>query len=240
MKISRNKLVLLCFVITFVILLITGTFFEPFKTKALLIAAYFAGWVALLVFCVCTFFLPTIKAAGGMSTMFSTQKRSQETSESFPPTEEIPIQSPRSDLPVRERITAYVAQRRREEGIPAPVPLHPNKVEEKEIIFPEKSFSPASVAATTFSVTSSLNGTKTSSEFDEHQNLDTTNADNLFRPDDHDFFEDVLDLDESSDEEFLEYAVSIENEEVFLLDDDFEDIEEIIDIETNEMSRKGF
>jgi len=254
--------------------MIAGTFFETSRMKTLLIAVYFAGWVALLVFCVSTFLLPQIRARGGMAAMFFAQKRKEkeEKSESFQPTKEIPMRSSRSDLPVRERIAAYVAERRREEGLPEPVPLRQNKGEEKSDVFPGKSFSPASVAAAAPYMTSSMNSTETTSEFDEvldfaltsdiemetesnegadelhesdgYLNLDATNTEGGMSDDDLDF----LDLDESfdstpeedtaiSDEDFLEYASSIDTDEILISYDDFEDMSEIVDLEPDDIRR---
>ena len=133
MKISRNILVLSCFVITFVILVmvavVRGTLFEPSLVKSLLIAFYFAGWVSLLVFCIWTFLLPKIRDAGGFSNFIGNTKNKKgivgsEAADLSQKIEEVPKRSPRSDLPVRERINAYVKERRREEGITAPAPLH--------------------------------------------------------------------------------------------------------------------
>jgi hypothetical protein len=275
MKISRNILVLSCFVITFVILLIvaavTGTFFEPSPAKALLISVYFAGWTALFVFCVCTFLLPQVQAAGGFSAMFLTnQKRQKKQKEvEYPhPTEEIPKQSPRSDLPVRERIAAYVTERRREEGIPAPVPLRQNPREEKQDVS-QRSFSPAFVAsaAVPSDVASSVSNTEIFSEFDGELefdlvpdirveiesdedvgelpefdgdfNLDTMHVEDVVGTDDLNSLADTKDfeLDESFDtasEEFLEFDTSLDDEELLLFDDDFEDIGEIIDLEPDD------
>ncbi|MDR2855331.1 MAG: hypothetical protein LBV40_04150 [Methanomicrobiales archaeon] len=174
MKIPRNILVLSSFVVTFVTILIAtavaGTFFQPTPMKALLIAAYFAGWVALFVFCICAFLPPKEEITGEVAAMLlgtHKERETQKKSESFPsPAEEIKNRSPHSELPVRERIAAYVMERRREEGIPAPVPLFQSSVEEKRGTFPG-SFSPpgvASVAAASY-VTSFMNDTKAFSGF---------------------------------------------------------------------------
>ena len=299
MKIPRNILVLSSFVITFVFLLIvaavTGTLFEPFPVKTLLIAAYFAGWVALLVFCVCTFLLPQVQAAGGLSAMFLTTQKKQESQKNveYPhPTEEIPKRSPRSDLPVRERIAAYVAERRREEGIPAPAPLRQNSPEEKQDVSSGRSFSPSFVASAATAATaaaistpsapsapsyeaSSVSDTETLSEFDGelefdlvpdigveiesnkdadefpefdgNLNLNTRDGEDVVGADDLDSFVDAnadakdFELDESFDdasEELLEFDTFIDDEELLLSDDDFEDIGEIIDLEPDDMSKR--
>ena len=220
MKISRTIVVLSCFAITFIILLITGTFFASSKMKILLIATYFAGWVALLVFCVCTFLFPQAQAAGEVLALFSGHEKNPK---SFPPAEETQVRSSHSDLPMQERIAAYVAERRREEGLPAPVPLRKNQIEEKRGLFPEKSVSSASVAAAVSYMSSSRSGTETASEFDGHLDLDTTNADDVFRADARELLknEKYLDLEELFeegteifDEEFLDYAASIDDEEL--------------------------
>jgi hypothetical protein len=238
MKISRNILVLSSFIITFAILMIvfavTGRFFEPAPMKALLIATYFAGWVAFFVFCVCVFF-PKVQAAGGLSAMFhGTHKiqEEQEKSESFTPEEEIQKRSPRSELPVRERIAAYVMERRREEGIPAPSPLYQSSIEERQSVSPGR-FSPASVTqAAAASVTSLMNNTEAFSEFDGvldfdlmpdremetnpdesayepaefdgHLNLDLMHGEDAFGANDLDSLADIkdLDLDEPFDHAF--------------------------------------
>jgi len=124
MKISRNAIVLFCSVVTFIILLLVaavqGTLFE---LQSILVAVFFAGWVALLVFCIFTLVLPRVRAAQKASR----KQKSQSRATAPPPAEEIPKRSPRSNLPVRERISAYVEERRREEGIPAPALLRPTR-----------------------------------------------------------------------------------------------------------------
>ena len=39
----------------------------------------------------------------------------------------MPVQSPRSNLPLRDRIREYVAERRKEDGLPVPEPLRPSR-----------------------------------------------------------------------------------------------------------------
>ena len=124
MKISRNEIVLFCSVVTFVILLIVaavrGTLFQ---LQSIFVAVFFAGWVALLVFCIFTLVLPRVRA-----TQKASRKQKNQSRVTAPlPSEESPRRSPRSHLPVRERISAYVEERRREEGIPAPTLLRPTK-----------------------------------------------------------------------------------------------------------------
>jgi hypothetical protein len=127
MKITRNVIVLFCFVAVFVILLIVaavqGTLFGPSLVKSIFVAVFFAGWSALLVFCIFTFVLPRIRDA----TRNSRNQTNQRRTTSPPPTEEVPRRSPRSDLPVRERISRYVEERRIEEGISAPTLLRPTR-----------------------------------------------------------------------------------------------------------------
>ena len=125
MKISHNIIAFFSFVAIFILLLIVavvrGTLFEPSLNKSIVVSIFFAAWFALLVLCALSYGIPKLRVAPKNSRNQPYQK----SVTSLPPTDERPRPSPRSDLPVRERISAYVEERRREEGIPAPVLLRP-------------------------------------------------------------------------------------------------------------------
>ena len=123
MKLERNGIVVALFGITFVILLLFSFLTSGFKfdIKGIFVAIYFAVWIAAVAFVLLTFILPFL----------SERKKEAKVKKTGtgPATGAIPtpFKSPRSGLPVRERIALYVAERRREDGLPAPEPLHPSR-----------------------------------------------------------------------------------------------------------------
>ncbi len=119
MKLERNSIIAIVFGVTLAILLLFNLVTSGFKLdlKGALVSIYFAVWAGAVTFVLLTFILPFItsrKEAG--------KKAKSGTGSGATPA---PFKSPRSGLPVRERITAYVTERRREDGLPAPEPLRP-------------------------------------------------------------------------------------------------------------------
>jgi len=146
MKLTRNAMVLFTFVAVFVIILVIaavqGTLFEPSLVKSILVAVFFAGWFALLAFCLFSLVIPRVRAATMNSRNQNKQRRAM-----YPlPTDEMPMRSPRSNLPVRERISTYVEERRREEGISAPALLRPTR--STQVVAPAASHITQSVNST--------------------------------------------------------------------------------------------
>lgn len=121
MKLERNAIVALTAGATFVLLLLFHLFTSGFifNIKDFFVSIYFAIWVGALAFVIFTFIIPYI------------QERKKRVKAAKPGTgpgvTPAPFKSPRSGMPVRERIVAYVAERRKEDGLPAPEPLRPSR-----------------------------------------------------------------------------------------------------------------
>ncbi|PWR73011.1 hypothetical protein [Methanospirillum lacunae] len=126
MKLERNSIIAIVFGVTLAILLLFNVVTSGFKVefKGILVSVYFAIWVAAVAFVLFTFVIPYI------NTRKEEKKKGKAgTSGATPP----PYKSPRSGLPVRERITAYVTERRKEDGLPAPEPLRPARPAASEV-----------------------------------------------------------------------------------------------------------
>ena len=123
MKLERNGIVAIIFVITFVILLLFSLLTSGFRLdiKGIFVAIYFAVWVGAVAFVILTFVLPYL------SDRKKEKKRAKAGSSHSGGGTPAPFRSPRSGLPVRERIVTYVAERRREDGLSAPEPLRPSR-----------------------------------------------------------------------------------------------------------------
>ncbi|PKL59713.1 MAG: hypothetical protein CVV33_06425 [Methanomicrobiales archaeon HGW-Methanomicrobiales-4] len=122
MKLERNGIVAIIFVITFVILLFFSYLTSGFllEVKGILVAIYFSVWVVAVVFVVLTFVFPYL---ADRKKVKDAKKAGSSSGAGVP----VPFKSPRSGLPVRERIVAYVTERRREDGLSAPEPLRPSR-----------------------------------------------------------------------------------------------------------------
>ena len=122
MKLERNGIVLITFVCTFVILLLFSlmTSGSLFDIKGIFIALYFSVWVGAFFFVLMTFVIPYIREHKKTA-----KKKAKPASQ--PSITPPPFRSPRSGLPLRERITAYVAERRKEDGLQPPEPLRPSQ-----------------------------------------------------------------------------------------------------------------
>lgn len=123
MKLEKNGIVAATFVICFVVLLLFSLLTSGFRVdiKGIVVAIYFSLWVAAAAFVILTFIIPFIQ-----------EKREEQKTKKTQPGQgpgavPTPFRSPRSGLPVRERIAAYVAERRREDGLPAPEPIRPSR-----------------------------------------------------------------------------------------------------------------
>lgn len=123
MKLERNGIVAIAFGVTFAFLLLFNLLTSGFRLeiKGLFVAIYFAIWVGAVSFVILTFIIPFLKERK------KTGKKSKTGAGTAAVSPSIPFKSPRSGLPVRERIIAYVAERRHEEGLPAPEPLTPSR-----------------------------------------------------------------------------------------------------------------
>jgi len=119
MKLERNGIIAIVFGITFAILLLFNFLTSGFRLelKGILVSIYFAVWIGAVTFVLFTFVIPFIKVR-------KEEKKKVKTT-TFSGVTAAPFKSPRSGLPIRERITTYVTERRREDGLPAPEPLKP-------------------------------------------------------------------------------------------------------------------
>lgn len=152
MKLERNSIIAIVFGVTLAILLLFNIVTSGFKVelKGILVSVYFAIWVAAVAFVVFTFVLPYIK---------SKQEEKKKGKAGMPGFTPAPYKSPRSSLPIRERITAYVTERRREDGLPAPEPLRPARPAPSEVpVSPAaaKAAAAGMVAATATAAVSSV------------------------------------------------------------------------------------
>ncbi len=123
MKLERNSIVAIAVGVTFAILLLFNLFNSGFiiEIKGILVSVYFAIWVGALGYVILTFIIPFVqerKKAG---------RGSKPGAGTGPGATPAPFKSPRSGMPVRERIAAYVTERRREDGLPSPEPLRPSR-----------------------------------------------------------------------------------------------------------------
>ncbi len=102
------------FALLSVFYLITG-----FKSgiKDVVGAVYFALWVTAVMGVWIYLIQPYLKE----------RPKKQLKSTTIEPEKAIPIQSPRANLPLRDRIREYVAERRKEENLPIPEPLRPSR-----------------------------------------------------------------------------------------------------------------
>jgi len=91
-----------------------------FDIKGIFVALYFAVWIAAVVFVVMTYIIPMIKDRQKKA---KNQVKKGSTGVVSPP----PFKSPRSGLPLRDRVAAYVAERRKEDGLQTPQPLRPSR-----------------------------------------------------------------------------------------------------------------
>lgn len=123
MKLERNSIVAIAVGVTFAILLLFNLFTSGFKLeiKGILVSVYFAIWVGALSFVISTFIIPYIQERKKQS------RASKPGAGLGPGATQAPFKSPRSGMPVRERIATYVAERRREDGLPSPEPLRPSR-----------------------------------------------------------------------------------------------------------------
>jgi len=213
MKISRNIIVISCFVAVFIIQLIyaavRGTLFKPSLPIFIVIAVFFAGLFALLTYCIFTLVVPRVRTA----------KRDQEnqrrvtTVTTPPPTEALPKRSPRSELPVRDRISAYVAERRREEGISAPPLLRPPKTTHVA--------AQAAAAQAASNITQSVNSTEGLPGIDRDLDFDNMGQESM-ADDDFGFGDSFYSDEENSEDSGFERSNDSSDESLPGIDGDFD------------------
>lgn len=119
MKIEKKLLMIITFIGALVILLLAFYFVTGFKSgiKDIIGALYFAIWITALMGLWLYILKPYLDG------------RPKKKDKKDSPTvtgQSMPVQSPRSNLPLRDRIREYVSERRKEDGLPAPEPLRPS------------------------------------------------------------------------------------------------------------------
>ncbi|PWR70077.1 hypothetical protein ACKUB1_13340 [Methanospirillum stamsii] len=120
MKIDKKLLLIITFVGALVVLLLVfflTTGFSP-GIKDYISAVYFAIWITA--------------AMGmwlyGIQPYLEDRKKAKESKKAPSVAQKVaPMPSPKSGLPLRDRIREYVTERRKEEGLPVPEPLLPSK-----------------------------------------------------------------------------------------------------------------
>ena len=116
MKVEKKLLMIITFIGALVALLLAFYLFTGFHTgiKDLISAIYFALWITALTALWLYFLQPYLEGR---------PKKKDKKEAASVTAQSIPVQSPRSNLPLRDRIREYVAERRKEEGLPFPEPL---------------------------------------------------------------------------------------------------------------------
>ncbi|HWQ65944.1 MAG TPA: hypothetical protein VN372_03620 [Methanospirillum sp.] len=125
MKVGRNGIVAITFLIVFgMLFLVTlvNSGFQP-DLKGILVVVYYSVWAAAFAFIIVTFIIPYIQEYQKNRRTEKPQSRSSSGIVHTKP----PVRSAHEGLPLRERITEYVAERRREDGLPVPQPLRPSR-----------------------------------------------------------------------------------------------------------------
>ncbi|NLV27364.1 MAG: hypothetical protein GXY48_09395 [Methanomicrobiales archaeon] len=120
MKIDKKYLLIITFTIALAILLLVFFLMTGFSSgiKDIISAVYFAIWIAaamgMWLYGIQPYLQGRKKAKGDKKTQQVVHKTAS-------------VPSPKSDLPLRDRIREYVTERRKEEGLPVPEPLVPSK-----------------------------------------------------------------------------------------------------------------
>lgn len=137
------------FIGALIVLLLTFYFITGYQSgfKDIIGAIYFALWITALLGLWLYIIQPYLKDRLKKKTVTGTESPIKRSG---------PVPSPHSNLPLRDRIREYVAERRKEEGLPVPEPLRPSKVTTSSKKTPANSDSSGGfvpVAAATAAVT---------------------------------------------------------------------------------------
>lgn len=120
MNIDKKLLLVIIFAGALIVLLLVFFFITGFSSgiKDIISAVYFAIWVAaaagMWLFGIQPYLEDRKKAKGEKKTPSAVAKTT-------------PVPSPKSGLPLRDRVREYVTERRKEEGLPVPEPLLPSR-----------------------------------------------------------------------------------------------------------------
>lgn len=120
MKIEKKLLMIITFIGALIVLLLGFYLTTGFQSgiKDMIGAVYFSLWITAVMGLWLYIIHPYLKGR---------PKKKGQTDQGSEPVKAMPVQSPRSHLPLRDRIREYVAERRKEEGLPVPEPLCPSR-----------------------------------------------------------------------------------------------------------------
>jgi hypothetical protein len=120
MKVEKKLLMIITFLGALVVLLLIFYLTTGFQSgiKDLIGSVYFSLWVTAVMGLWLYIIDPYLKER---------PKKKDKKGTGSEPVKTAPVQSPRSNLPLRDRIREYVAERRKEEGLPVPEPLRPSR-----------------------------------------------------------------------------------------------------------------
>lgn len=120
MKIEKKLLMVGTFIGALVVLLLIFYFITRFESgiKDIIGAVYFTLWITAVIGVWLYILQPYLKDRSKKKAVKGSASPVQRTG---------PVPSPRSNLPLRDRIREYVAERRKEEGLPVPEPLLPSR-----------------------------------------------------------------------------------------------------------------
>ncbi len=120
MKVEKKLLMVITFIGALVVLLLVFYLTTGFQSgiKDMIGAVYFSLWVTAVMGLWLYIIHPYIKGR---------PKKKEQKGTVSEPIKTMPVQSPRSNLPLRDRIREYVAERRKEDGLPVPEPLRPSR-----------------------------------------------------------------------------------------------------------------
>ena len=120
MKVEKKLLMVITFIGALVVLLLVFYLTTGFQSgiKDMIGAVYFSLWVTAVMGLWLYIIHPYIKGR---------PKKKEQKGSVSEPIKTMPVQSPRSNLPLRDRIREYVAERRKEDGLPVPEPLRPSR-----------------------------------------------------------------------------------------------------------------
>lgn len=120
MKLEKNLLMVITFVASLLVLLLVFYILTRFASglKDMIGAIYFALWITALMGLWLYIIQPYLKDRKKKKPVKGAAREIQKP---------VTVPSPRSNLPLRDRIREYVAERRKEEGLPVPEPLRPSR-----------------------------------------------------------------------------------------------------------------
>jgi len=178
MKIEKKLLMVITFIGAFIVLLLAFYLTTGFQSgiKDMIGAVYFSLWITAVMGLWLYIIQPYLKGR---------PKKKGRTDLASEPVKPMPVQSPRSNLPLRDRIREYVAERRKEEGLPVPEPLRPSgSTTSMDAGSPSRSsssgYAPAAASAGSTSSAVSVAGTAGDGELPLPDDFDENGSSDLF------------------------------------------------------------